>query len=42
MATDLLLTFGVGLLLGRVVRLAKRCAKISSGEEQVQTGRPAP
>ena len=41
MAADLLLTFGVGLLLGRAVRLAKRYAKISSGEEQVQTGRPA-
>ncbi len=41
MATDLLLTFGVGLVLGRAMRLTKRYAKISRGEEQVQTGRPA-
>ena len=39
-ATDLLLVFGVGLLLGRAARLAMRYSKISRGEERVQGARP--
>ncbi len=41
MATDLLLILGVGLLLGRAVRLAKRYGKISRGEEKVESAKPA-
>ncbi|MDG6982272.1 MAG: hypothetical protein JRM74_02340 [Nitrososphaerota archaeon] len=41
MATDLLLTFGVGLLLGRAVRLAKRYAKIAAGVEIPASQLPA-
>lgn len=41
MATDLLLILGVGLLLGRAVRLAKRYGKISRGEEKVEAVKPA-
>lgn len=42
MAADLLLTFGVGLLLGRAVRLANRYRKIASGEETVEGRHAAP
>ncbi|MDG7011982.1 MAG: hypothetical protein JRN17_02695 [Nitrososphaerota archaeon] len=41
MATDVLLTFGVGLLLGRAARLAIRYGRTSRGEEQVQVARTA-
>ncbi|HKT21022.1 MAG TPA: hypothetical protein VJR06_00155 [Nitrososphaerales archaeon] len=41
MGTDLLLTFGVGLLIGRSVRVAQRCARISRGEEKVPDSPPA-
>lgn len=48
MATDLVLVFGAGLLIGRNVRAVKRCRRIQRGEESVPStppprlgGRPA-
>ncbi len=40
MATDLLLTFGVGLLIGRGVRVAKRHSLIQRGVESVPSAPP--
>ena len=40
-ATDLLLTFGVGLLLGRTIRTLKRYNLIVQGKEQVLDSPPA-
>jgi hypothetical protein len=39
-ATDLLLVFGVGLLLGRNVRVVRRFRMIQRGEESVPDARP--
>jgi hypothetical protein len=39
-ATDLLLVFGVGLLIGRGARVAKRYGMIAAGKESVPTAPP--
>ena len=40
MATDLLLTFGVGLLIGRGIRVVRRYGMIQRGQESVQEAPP--
>ena len=41
MATDILLIFGVGLLMGRNVRVVRRYGKLQRGEEPIPTTPPS-